>query len=189
VEAPQASLRLGRLAPTGSNNEAVLRALAAVLSRRMGDTLREKKGLAYTLGADASLLADRFQFTASMDVLPTKVDEARLGLRDSLTSLVSAPPAAREVEDAEVSAEVRLLMRNLSRINRAYVRCIEELRRSQAPPRSESTPARTSGGGFEGARGVTADQVAAAARRLLDPQGLADWVEAVVQPTVAQPGP
>ena len=181
MKTPQAAILLGRLVEPAMSPGAsppILSALAAVLSRRMGDTLREKRGLAYSLGADASPLGGQIQFTASMGVLPEKVEEARSGLREVLASLVTSPPTQQEIDDAVRATSVRMLMRGLSRINRAWQRCIEEQRRE--------------GSRVPGAAGdaVVAQQVAAAARLLVDGKPDASvngkpnpWVEAIVAPS------
>jgi zinc protease len=171
----QAYLMLARLAPPGPRADAAFDALAAVLTRRMGDTLREKRGLSYSLGADATRLAGRIQFTLSMGTLPEKVEEARSGLREILLSLLSSPPSQQEVDDAVRATQVRVRMRALSRINRGWQRSLDEYRRSQsaAAPGAEPAPSGP----------VTADQVLTGARRLMPAGDLEGWVEAVVAPS------
>ena len=65
-------------------------------------------------------------------------------------------------------ARLRTLMRGLSRINRAYGRCMEELRGSGRTNTEAASFA------------VTADQVLMTARRIMADSRLDGWVEAVV---------
>jgi predicted Zn-dependent peptidase len=159
----------GRLA--AAEHAAPLAALATVLGERMGRTLRESRGLSYALGADATPLAGRVQWTAGMGILPDRLPESREGLREMILSLVSDPPDQDELDAAARGAHVRALMRGLSRINRAWKRCVDELR-------SDSRPIRAGGPGLSALR---ADEAAALARSLIDPDTLDAWVEAVVQ--------
>ncbi len=178
LKAPQAYILMGRLLPAGPGQRPQVSALAAVLSRRMGDVLREKRGLSYSLGADAVPLGVATLLTAGMGVLPEQVEQARAGLREVTLSLMSAPPTQQEVDDAVRSAAVRVSMRRLSRINRAYQRGIDEMRRDRLG--TYSAPDRQAASVF-----VSADQVAEAARVCFREGGLSAWVEAVVRPEAA----
>jgi predicted Zn-dependent peptidase len=175
LRSSQAYLMMGRLVPTGPDSDAAVDALAAVLSRRMGDVLREKRGLSYSLGADATRLAGRIQFTLSMGTLPDKVTVARSGMREVLLSLLSSPPSQQEVDDAVRATDVRVRMRGLSRINRAWRQSLDEQRRTQAGAAPAGAPAP--------AGAVSADQILSAAKGLLPDGALDGWVEAVVAPT------
>ncbi|MGH9868881.1 MAG: M16 family metallopeptidase [Candidatus Polarisedimenticolia bacterium] len=175
LDASQAYVAWGRL--TTPETAPTLAALASVLGARMGLTLRETRGLSYSLGADASPLGGMVQWTAGMGILPDKVAEARAGVREMILSLASSPPEQPELDAAARDARVRSLMRGLSRINRAWQRCVDELRqegrRPAGRPGDPSGPADSSGS-------VQAEQAAAMARALIDPSSLEPWVEAVV---------
>jgi len=172
IDSAQAYLMLGRLIPADPNADTpdpATSALAAVFSRRMGDLLREKRGLSYSLGADSGRLGDSVQFSIFMGVLPGSVEAARSGIHEVIAQLLSDPPGQQEIDDAIRSTRLRTTMRGLSRINRAYGRCMEELRGS-APPAPDA---------------VTAEQVLRAARHLFVETRLDGWVEAVVGGTPA----
>jgi predicted Zn-dependent peptidase len=176
MKSSQAYVMLGRLVPADPDFDArapALSALAAVMSRRMGDLLREKRGLSYSLGAESARLGDSSQLTISMGVLPANVEQARSGIREVLAGLVSGPPDQQEIDDAVRSTRIRMVMRGLSRINRAYSRCMEELR---------GRPGETKGTGTAGAvvTTVTPQQVRGEIRRLLGEPLLLGWTEAVV---------
>jgi len=159
LSSSQAYIRWGRLVDDPGLRD-TLASLSAVLSRRMGDVLREQRGLSYSLGADASPLGDRLVFSTWMGAVPDSLDAARAGTREMLLSLVNDPPTQQEIDDAYRSSEVRTLMRGLSRINRAYMACI----------------------GWEPPSPVTAEAVDALARKLIEPERLGPWVEAVAGP-------
>jgi predicted Zn-dependent peptidase len=163
---PQSYVAWGRLA--SATDAAGLSAVASVLGARMGDVLREQRGLAYSLGADASPLGGMVQVTAGMGILPEKLDDARAGLREMVLSLVARPPTQEELDAAARDTHVRTLMRGLSRINRGWRRCVDEMRRG-SPAAAATGPAP-----------LPADRAAALARALVDPAALTPWVEAVV---------
>ncbi len=160
LSSSQAYVRWGRLVDDDPGTRAALSSLAAVLSRRMGDVLREQRGLSYSLGAESSRLGDRLVFSTWMGAVPDSLGAARAGVREMILSLVENPPTQQEIDDAFRSSEVRTLMRGLSRINRAYMACI----------------------GWEPQPPVTAEAVDALARRLIEPDRLGPWVEAIAGP-------
>ncbi len=167
LDAPQAALALGVLVRAHEASPPALAALAAILSRRMGEELREKRGLSYSLGAEVLPAGDDALLAAQMGTLPDQVEAARDGLRAVIASLAESPPSPREVDEASRSARVRALMRTLSRINRAYARCLQELR-----PGGEPVPA-------------DAEAVTSLAAALAGSEAAGRWVEAVIRPARA----
>jgi len=139
----------------------------------MGDVLREQRGLSYSLGAEAAPMGDRLVFTTWMGAVPDSLGDARAGAREMLLSLIEKPPTQEEIDDAFRSSEVRVLMRGLSRINRAYMACIAQMRGKSGP---------AARGAAEPASAVTESAVARLAKSLVVPGGLGVWVEAVVGP-------
>jgi len=132
---------------------APLAAAAAVLSRRMSADLREKRGLAYSLGSSVDLLGGGLLFTARIGTRPEQVEAALAGLEDEIRTLSSKPPTDQEIADAVRSEGVRRLMRDLSRINRAFSAALKEMR----PPDSIPAP-------WETLPSVTRKEVAAAVK-------------------------
>jgi len=177
VTSTQASLALGRLAPADSGSDAAWTALAAVLSRRMGDVLREQRGLSYSLGAEAASLAGQRKIMATMGTLPDKVSEAEAGMREVLASLVLRPAEQSEIDDSQRATEVRLIMRALSRINRAWSRCVSELRGAGRPSAAAAAAAGS-------------EEIGVLTRKLLADERLSGWVEAIAAaPAVAADHP
>ncbi len=168
---PQAYVAWGRLVPM--DDLPTLSAVAAVLGTRMGRVLREERGLAYSLGSDASPVAGLVQWTSAMGILPEKIEPAREGMREMLLSLVTTPATQAELDAAARDARVRSLMRNLSRINRAWKRCLDETRVTdpRRGPGDSTPPAR-----------VDAARAEAMVRSLIVSSDLGDWAEAVVGP-------
>jgi zinc protease len=168
---PQAYVAWGRLTPL--DDLPTLSTVAAVLGTRMGRVLREERGLAYSLGSDASPVSGLAQWTSAMGILPEKIGQARDGMREMLLSLVTTPATQAELDAAARDARVRALMRSLSRINRAWKRCVDESRVTD-PRRGpgDSTPPAS----------VDASRAEALVRALIVPSDLAGWAEAVVGP-------
>jgi len=118
---PQGALAVG--AVTGDMDRADAPALAIasrLLNARLYEELREKEGLAYSLGASLGEVGDRAVFTLSMGTAPEKLERAREGVRAQIEAARNASVAAMEIE-REINGLVgRLQMRMLSSINRAY---------------------------------------------------------------------
>jgi zinc protease len=118
---PQGALAAG--AVTGEAPAADIPALviaSGLLNVRLVEQLREKEGLAYSLGASLGEVDGRVIFTFSMGTAPDKIDRAREGLREQVEAARKAT-VKREDMEREINGLVgRLQMRMLSSINRAY---------------------------------------------------------------------
>jgi len=118
---PQGALAAG--AVTGDIEEADIPALAVasgLLGTRFYEELREKEGLAYSVGVSLGEVGSRVVFTLSMGTAPDKIDRARKAVREQIEAARWA-----EVTTEEMTREInglvgRLQMRMLSSINRAY---------------------------------------------------------------------
>jgi len=114
------------LPPAGAQPDA-LEVLVDVLSARLGLELREKQGLAYSVGAGLSqapgLAADEPGFgliTLQIATGAENRERARAGLRGELERLATEPPGREEVFRAVNGRWGRELMRDLARIHQAY---------------------------------------------------------------------
>ena len=118
---PLGALAVG--AVTGDMERADAQALAIasrLLNARLYEELREKEGLAYSLGASLGEVGGRAVFTLSMGTAPEKLERAREGVRAQIEAARNASVAAMEIE-REINGLVgRLQMRMLSSINRAF---------------------------------------------------------------------
>jgi len=118
---PQGALAAG--AVTGDIDQADIPALevaSGLLGTRFYEELREKEGLAYSVGVSLGEVGGRMVFTLSLGTAPDKIQRAREAVREQIE-------AARwsEVTPEEMTREInglvgRLQMRMLSSINRAY---------------------------------------------------------------------
>lgn len=138
-----------------------LAAAAAVLSRRMGMELREKRGLAYSLGASVEPFGGGLLFLVRIGTKPDQVGEALAGVEAQVKLLASKPPADDEIAQAVRSEGVRLLMRGLSRINKAFAAGLDELRSASPMPAP-----------WKDLPSVTSKEVAAAAKAHLTPAAM-----------------
>ena len=118
---PQGALAVGSVTGDMDRADATALAIASrVLNTRLYEELREKEGLAYSVGASLGDVGGRAVFTLSMGTAPDKLQRAR----DSVK--VQIEIARKDtITDAELEREVnglvgRLQMRMLSSINRAY---------------------------------------------------------------------
>jgi zinc protease len=127
---PQGALAAG--AVTGDIPAADIPALvvaSGLLNVRLVEELREKEGLAYSLGASLGAVGDSVVFTFSMGTAPDKIERARKGLREQLAAARESE-VKREDMEREINGLVgRLQMRMLSSINRAYYLGVSTLKR------------------------------------------------------------
>jgi zinc protease len=118
---PQGALAAG--AVTGIAPAADIPALviaSGLLNVRLVEQLREKEGLAYSLGASIGAVDDKVVFTFSMGTAPEKIERARKALREQVAAAKKGEVKREDIE-REINGLVgRLQMRMLSSVNRAY---------------------------------------------------------------------
>lgn len=118
---PQGALAVGSVTGDMDRGDAPALAIASrLLNTRLYEELREKEGLAYSLGASLGEVGGRAVFTLSMGTAPDKIQRAREGVRVQIEAARNASVTKKELE-REINGLVgRLQMRMLSSINRAY---------------------------------------------------------------------
>jgi predicted Zn-dependent peptidase len=127
----QSVLMLGRLlGPVPDEDRAPLMALASIASAEMSFELRERKGLAYSLGLDVNVDAPVGWIAARMGTRPQNIDEARAGLRAAIRGIQSASYTEDEVTRARNRLLGQRLMRRMSRVNQAYGASLGQLFRA-----------------------------------------------------------
>jgi len=136
------------------DDEPALRLAAAILSDRLADRLREKEGLAYSIGASYRTSPPRV-VRMSAGTRPANLERMEEGMLEVAASLVSEPPSAADVAGAFNRGEGRGRMRRLSRIGQAYALAMAELR-GRDPRHLDA--------GLPALRAVTPEDVVAAAR-------------------------
>jgi len=112
---------LGHALPDVSSPDSpALRVAATVLSNRLQANLREKQGLAYTVGAGAVLDRNFGWLICTMGTGAKNFKKAKTGILDEIDKLKSAPPTQDELDEAINGIWGSYLSANLSRINQAY---------------------------------------------------------------------
>lgn len=123
----QISIYLGRPLPGTASDEAVpLEVAAAILSDRLYNTLREKQGLAYSVGAAAAFDSAFGWYVCSMGTSAEKYQQALDGIILQIDKLRLDGPTADEVRKAQNQIWGRLMSAKLSRINQAYYLAVDE---------------------------------------------------------------
>jgi predicted Zn-dependent peptidase len=89
----------GRPVPGPQNPDIpVLRVIALTLTKRLQDNLREKKGLAYRLGAGLELTPGVGWLYIAMGTRSEKLKEAVQGIKEELKKFIEFPPDEEEIE-------------------------------------------------------------------------------------------
>jgi len=121
LEKEQIYIFMGNLLPgVTDSNAAAIRVAAEVLSTRLQLNLREKQGLAYSVGAGATFDRDFGWFICSMGTGAANFERARDGILAEIEKLKTEGPTGEELETAKNSIWGTSLTRRLSRINQAY---------------------------------------------------------------------
>ncbi|HSG64309.1 MAG TPA: pitrilysin family protein, partial [Gammaproteobacteria bacterium] len=115
----QAQVLFGRIAELSPDDRAGVRVLAALLSDRMGRTIREQKGLAYRLGASTAIAVDRGWLSVNVGTRPENVDEVIGAVREQMTRLRSEMADQVEIDRIRAMQRGRALMRQMTAANRA----------------------------------------------------------------------
>ena len=100
----------------------------SILSERLSERLREKEGLAYSIGASARLSSAGACIAMEAGTRAQNLERMEKGMLEVAATLTSAAPKDAEVEGARNRGEGRERMRRLSRIGIAYAMAMTELR-------------------------------------------------------------
>jgi len=121
MDKEQVQIYLGTLLP-GCNapDAAALKVAGAVLSNRLAANLREKQGLAYSVGASAKLDKHFGWLTCGMGTGADNYERARDGMLAEIERLKTEPPSEDELDEAVNGIWGSFLSANLARINQAY---------------------------------------------------------------------
>ncbi len=121
MDKEQVYIYLGNGLPSVMSPDAsAIKVAAAVLSGRLRDELREKQGLAYTVGASAALDKNFGWFVCTMGTAAKNYEKAKEGILAEIERLKSEPPTKEELTTAVNDIWGSYLSANLSRINQAY---------------------------------------------------------------------
>jgi len=127
MDKEQVYIYLGNLLPGADSPDApALRVAASVLSARLYLNLREKQGLAYSVGAGTTFDRNVGWFVCRMGTGAANYQIARDGILAEITRFKEEGPTSEELETAKNSIWGTTLTRRLSRINQAYYMGVDE---------------------------------------------------------------
>ncbi len=127
MEKDQVYIYLGSLLPAASSAEApAIKVANAILSSRLRQNLREKQGLAYSVGSGAVLDKNFGWLICSMGTGVKNYKKAKDGILAEIENMKTEPPSIDELEEAVNSIWGSSLTANLSRINQAYYMGVNE---------------------------------------------------------------
>ncbi|RJP74477.1 MAG: insulinase family protein [Candidatus Zixiibacteriota bacterium] len=144
-------------------DQAPLSILNAILSERMQFQLREKEGLAYTLGSSVNFYPGWGVWAAAMGTGPQNLVRAEEGIREQVKKAAKEKFRETDVAKARNAYLGRQLLRGLSRINQAYQMGLGEFRGEGFDSYRER---------LEEIRRVTVEDVNRVARQYLNPEGM-----------------
>ncbi|MFI5175026.1 MAG: M16 family metallopeptidase [Terriglobia bacterium] len=131
INKQQTQIAAGTLAAGWNSPEATaLRVLNAILSERLAVELREKQGLAYSVGSDIQQERDYGWIEVRMGTRAEAAEQAREGLLAVVRNLAGGEISAEERERAINGMWGSLLRQRLSRIGQSFYRGIDEVRGS-----------------------------------------------------------
>jgi zinc protease len=104
----------------GHKDAAALRIATRILSDRLAANLREKQGLAYSVGAGISFAPGFGWITCRMGTAPENYPGALLGIQEEIERMKTDPPGTDELNKARNQMRGQILMRRLARENQCY---------------------------------------------------------------------
>jgi zinc protease len=121
VDADQAQIILGMALPGAADPDVpALTIMNEILANRLAQELREKQGLAYSVGSSVEFLEDFGMFTAGMGTRSENIETARQGILDVIRAFRDEDISDRELETYVNSYWGHLLRFRQSAINQAY---------------------------------------------------------------------
>lgn len=126
-ESQQVYIYLGNLLPNLSAAEKVQAELAnAILSSRLGLSLREEQGLAYSISSVVRWDKDFGWYFCYMGTSPENLETARAGLLSEIERLQKEPVKPKELDKARNDLWGSLLLSRLSSVNQAFYLSVNE---------------------------------------------------------------
>lgn len=117
----QSSIRIGYLLENiPEEDRAPLQIASSLLSDNMSFELRERQGLAYSMGAGVNIESGWGYFVASMGTAPDNIDKALTGMKSEIAKAAEGRYSDKEVEKTVNSLMGRENMRVLTSANRAF---------------------------------------------------------------------
>ena len=148
-----------------------LKVMNSILSSRLGLNLREKQGLAYSVGSSVSFDKQFGWFVSSIGTRPQNYEVALKGILAEMRKLKEEEVALQELEKAKNGIWGNMLFYRLSRVNQAYFMSVNEFKEVGYDYDDKY---------IQHIRTVTAEQVKQVAEKYLDTE---NYVLAVVGKT------
>ncbi len=151
----QAYLYVGYLLPgAGHPDVPKIIAMNSILSARLGLTLREKEGLAYSVGSSVRFDREFGYLGISMGTAPESTDRAKQGILEQVELIMTRPVGETELSRAVSDYRGDLLRNRMSRLNRGYYLARDEYLGREGEDEI-----------YKEIRALTADDILEAARR------------------------
>lgn len=127
MQKEQVYIFLGNAIPgAGSPEMAALLVANNILSGRLGGELREKQGLAYSVGSSVQFDRDFGWFACKMGTGKANYAKARDGIVDQIRRIQDEPVTKEELETAQNTLWGSSLTSRLSRVNQAFFMGVDE---------------------------------------------------------------
>jgi zinc protease len=127
MDKEQIYIYMGMLVPGLKSPDApAINMATAILSSRMGLNLREKQGLAYSVGMDCEFMPDFGWAVASIGTGFANYDAATSGIISLIDAMITNEPSNEELAKAQNSMWGSMLLARASRINQAFYMCKNE---------------------------------------------------------------
>ena len=124
---PQGALKAGAvLGPPDGNERAALAVVTGLLNDRLSRELREREGLAYSVGGSLGEVDGNVVFSLSMGTSSEKMDQARRGIRREIEAVRKGKVTGEELGRRVNAITGRLQMRMLSSLNRGFYLALAE---------------------------------------------------------------
>jgi len=122
-----AAIRMGSLFPVDAGDAPALSLLTSILSDRLGQDLRETRGLSYSVGASVAVNDDMAEFEAWLNPPAPRLSEGEEALSTSVRNFDPATITQEELDKVRNARHGRTMMRRLSSIAQAYYLAMAEL--------------------------------------------------------------
>jgi zinc protease len=125
----QGALAAGAVLGEAERSEGpALAVVTGLLNDRLNRELREREGLAYSVGSSLGIVEGTAVFSFSMGTSPEKMEQARKGVRREIEAVRGMDVTTEELERRVNAITGRLQMRTLSSLNRGFYLALSEQR-------------------------------------------------------------
>ncbi len=121
------AIRIGSLFEVAEGDALPLKLLTMILSDRLGQDLRETRGLSYSVGASVGVHDGTASFEAWLNPPMPRLAEGEEALAGAVTAFDAATVTQEELDTIRNAYKGRLMMRRLSSVAQAYYLAMAEL--------------------------------------------------------------